>query len=160
MAKSWWRAEPILDRAVVSAAALAGRHAGEPYGKELKLLELRLKAYKCVIRNATHAVQFQDYMDRADRTRRPLDRSPYIRHQGDPELEEINKIVREEIDMSYELADMIDTAPGRLFFTAPKKEWTTVMIFEPDLSTSLRKRAVIMENHRRDFLRLYKSKNL
>ena len=54
---------------------------------------------------------------------------------------------------------MIDTAPGRLFKTAPTKEMTTVMHFEPDLSASLRKRAVIMENHRRDFLRLYRSKN-
>lgn len=158
--KSWWRAQPILDRAIASATRLAERHAAEPYGKELKLLELRLKAFKCVVRNATHAVQFQDYMDRADRTRKPVDRSPYIRHQGDPELEAINQIVREEIDMSYELADLIDTAPGRIFFTAPKKEWTTVMALEPDLSASLRKRAEIMENHRRDFLRLYRSKNL
>lgn len=158
--KSWWRAQPILDRTIASAARLAKRHAAEPYGKELKLLELRLKAFKCVVRNATHAIQFQDYMDRADRTRNPIDRSPNTRHQGDPELEVINQIVREEIDMSYELADLIDTAPGRIFFTAPKKEWTTVMALEPDLSASLRKRAEIMENHRRDFLRLYRSKNL
>ena len=33
-------------------------------------------------------------------------------------------------------------------------------IGEKDVAQSLRKRAVIMENHRRDFLRLYKSKNL
>ena len=160
VAKSWGRARPILDKAIAAAAKLAKRHAGKAYGKDLKLLELRLIAFKCVIRNATHAVQFQDYMDRADRTHKPVDRSPNIRHQGAPELDVLNMIVREEIDMSYELADLIDSAPGRIFFTAPKKEWTTVMRFEPDLSASLRKRAVIMENHRRDFLRLYKSKNL
>lgn len=160
VSKSWWRAQPILDGAIASASDLAKRHAKEPYGTDLRLLELRLRALKCVIRNATHAVQFQDYMDRADRIHAPVDRSPNNRHQGDPELDEINIIVREEIDMSYELADMIDSAPGRLFNTAPAKDRTTIMILEPDLSTSLRRRAVIMENHRRDFLRLYKSKNL
>ena len=153
------RTERLCDGAIATAADLAKRHAAEPYGKELKLLELRLRAYKAIIRNAKHAIDFQDFMDRADRTRKPADRTPYIGHQGDDELVVVNQIVRDEIDLSYELADLIDGAPGRIFKTAPTKELTTVMHFEPDLSASLRKRAVIMENHRRDFLRLYRSKN-
>ena len=159
LSRSCEEADRLLGAAEDTAATLAARHAAEPYGKELKLLKLRLAAYRCVLMNAKHAITFQDIMDRADRVNPPRDKTPRIWDQGDSELVTINQIVRDEIDMSYRLADLIDQAPGRIFYTAPTKELTSVMHFEPDLSASLRKRAVIMENHRRDFLRLYMSKN-
>jgi len=154
-----WPTLPLFDKMIASAEKLAGRHAKEPYGRELTLLALRLKAWKCVFRNAVHAVSFQDYMDRADRTHKPVDKSLNILEQGDVQLVSVNQIVRDEIDMSYELANLIDTAPGRIFETASSPEFTSVMQFEPDLASSLRKRARIMETHRRDFLRLYRSMN-
>ena len=87
-----------------------------------------------------------------------LDSQP-IREQGDARLATINQLVRDEIDDSLELAALIDAAPGCIFDTAPSKEFTSVMHFEPDLSASLRKKAEIMENHRRDFLRFLRSYN-
>ena len=154
-----WPTLPVFDRMIASAERLAARHAKEPYGKDLTLLALRLRAWKCVFRNAVDAVAFQDLMDRADRAHKPVDKSQDIGEQGDVQLVRVNQIVRDEIDMSYELADMIEQAPGRLFDTAAEPAFTSVMQFEPTLAASLRKRARIMEAHRRDFLRLYRSLN-
>ena len=111
------------------------------------------------IRNMNRAVTFQDLMDRSDRHSPPKPDSPALREQGDARLATINQLVRDEIDDSLELAALIDAAPGRLFDTAPTKAFTSVMHFEPDLSASLRKKAEIMENHRRDFLRFLRSYN-
>ncbi len=157
--KTVFRLSPIITGAIASAEKLAKRHANEPYGKELKLLELRLRAFRFVIRNMLRAVTFQDLMDRSDRHSPPKPDSPALREQGDARLATINQLVRDEIDDSLELAALIDAAPGRLFDTAPTKAFTSVMHFEPDLSASLRKKAEIMENHRRDFLRFLRSYN-
>jgi hypothetical protein len=159
VAKTVRRILPIIDGAIGSASKLATKHASEPYGKELKLLVARLRAYRIVIRNMNRAVSFQDMMDRCDRFSPPKPDSPSIGEQGDRQLAVINQLVRDEIDESLELAALIDSTPGRIFDTAPTKELTSVMHFEPDLSASLRKKAEIMENHRRDFLRLYRPYN-
>jgi hypothetical protein len=132
---------------------------GGPYAAKAKILSARLRAYRCLVRNACNAVRFQDLMDRTDREKPPVDTSPAIDEQGDIQLYKVNQLVRDEIDNTLELIHLIETTPAKVIETAHAEEFACSMMLEPDLVASLRRKIAIMEAHRRDFLRLYKSYN-
>ena len=71
----------------------------------------------------------------------------------------MNQLVRDEIDNTLELIRLIDKTPAKVIDTAPSEDFACSMMLEPDLVASLRRKIVVMEAHRRDFLRLFKSYN-
>ena len=60
---------------------------------------------------------------------------------------------------TLEFIRLIETTPAKVIDTAPAEEFACSMMLEPDLVASLRRKIAVMEAHRRDFLRLYKSYN-
>ena len=71
----------------------------------------------------------------------------------------LTEIVRQEIDNSLELIDILQKAEQPLIAQVASKEFENVMLLGPDLVDQLKKKINIMEDHRRDFERLYKSYN-
>ena len=115
--------------------------------------------YRCLMINAQHVVEFQSILDRTDFDEKPEDPSPAIDEQGDKRLLKINQIVRAEIDNTLNMIRILDTGLP-VFDLAPTPERQTIMVLGPGIKDDLKRKIAIMEAHRRDFLRLYRSQNL
>ncbi len=117
--------------------------------------------YVCIIKNAGHAIRFQSILDRTDFTKPPVDTSLELWEQGDARLHQLNLIVRAEIDNTLKMIGIIENAADPVFDHAKSDEEQTIMRFGPKKSMirDLKRKVAIMEAHRRDFLRLYKSYN-
>lgn len=152
---------PIFRRAAEKAdrlfRALPENHS---YRESIRLLNLRIRLYSCVIRNAENVCEFQTILDRTDRKEVPRDRSPVLWEQGDSRMIKINALVRREIDNTLEIIALLKEGGVReLLICAPSEEQETVMYFGPGILEDLKKKILIMEKHRRDFTRLYKPLN-
>ena len=121
----------------------------------------KIAMYICILKNARNAVQFQAILDRTDFTDTPCDTSPAIDEQGDVRLYKINQIVRDEIDNSLRMIDILEQASDPVFEHAASDKEQTIMRLGPKASVirDLKRRIAVMEAHRRDFTRLYKSYN-
>ena len=121
----------------------------------------KIAMYVCILKNARNAVEFQSILDRTDFTLVPRDTTPAIDEQGDGRLHKINLIVRAEIDNSLKMVEILETAQDPVFEFAASDAEETVMRLGPKESVirNLQRRIAVMEAHRRDFLRLYKSYN-
>lgn len=151
-----WR---CLNRAIELFTELSESAGKEEAHRYLKGQLLKLKLYRCIICNANNVCRFQTILDRTDYSTPPMDRTPVIAEQGDIRLFRINEILREEIDNTLEILSLLEQAEQPILQTAPSRDFECVMVYGPDIADLLRKKITIMENHRRDFTRLYKSYN-
>ena len=121
----------------------------------------KIRAYRTILANAMHVVEFQSVLDRTDFTAKPADASPVLDEQGDLRLHKLNLIVRAEIDNTLELIGILEASEDPVFPYAGSDRFQTVMKLPPKatLVRDLRRKIAIMEAHRRDFLRLYRSYN-
>lgn len=158
--KTVQKAMPDLERAVSLVEKLIRETGDIPYQQSLKHILLRLKFYICVVRNANHVCGFQTILDRTDYNEKPVDKTPIIREQGDIRYFKVNQIIRNEIDNTLEMIALLEQAQEPILQLADSEDFESVMIFGPDIINDLKKKITIMENHRRDFERLYKSYNL
>ena len=152
-------ARRCLNRAIELFTELSESAGKEEAHRYLKGQLLKLKLYRCIICNANNVCRFQTILDRTDYSTPPMDRTPVIAEQGDIRLFRINEILREEIDNTLEILSLLEQAEQPILQTAPSQEFECVMIYGPDIADLLQKKITIMENHRRDFTRLYKSYN-
>ena len=121
----------------------------------------KIAMYICIIKNARNAVQFQSILDRTDFTATPRDTSPAIDEQGDVRLYKLSLIVREEINNTLRMIDILNQASDPVFEHAASDREQTIMRLGPKASVirDLKRRIAVMEAHRRDFTRLYKNYN-
>lgn len=129
------------------------------YRDTLEELKLKLRMYRCIIKNANHVVDFQNILDRTDYNEEVKDSSIIIDEQGDKRLYKIDRIVRAEIDNTYEMISILDAAKKPLIEMTDTVEEKFIMKFGPDLKEDLLKKIDIMENHSNDFTRLYATLN-
>jgi len=153
-------AMPDLNKAIGIIEKIISKAGDIPYQKTLKHILLRLKLHRCVIRNMDNVCGFQTILDRTDYNEVPVDKTPIIREQGDIRYFKVNQIIRNEIDNTLEIIDLLKQAEEPILQLAPSEEFESVMILGPDIIEDLKKKIAIMEKHRRDFSRLYKSYNL
>ena len=156
---TYTEAAPHVNRAVSLMESLIPCAVDAEAEKFIRSQTAKLKAWRCLMKNALHVISFQRYLDDADYTTPPKDNSLIIGLQGDKRFYIITEIVREEIDNTLELIDILVNAEQPILNQAAAKEFENVMLFGPDLVDQLKKKITIMENHRRDFERLFKSFN-
>ena len=143
-----------LRKAIELVEGIAQESAeGTGMGK-MRRLGLRLRALICLIRNAEHAAQFQDVMDRTDFGQQPKPTAQW-RLAGDPRLREIQQITRAEVDNCHELIGILAAAPGDVLEMAESAEGEDVFMLGPDLVELLGKKAGIMMAHWMDANRVY-----
>lgn len=140
-----------LEAAARDLAALGGTGSAGPYADELAL---RLRALRCVYRNARNTIQYQDILDRTNFTAPPREENIYPQ-DGDQKLREIQIIVRDEIDNATELAGLIEGSRVPLVELAPTKALEDIFLIGPDIVAQLRKKVRIMLSHELDVYRLY-----
>lgn len=121
----------------------------------------KAEMYVLILRNVLNTVTFQSIIDRTDYAATPKDTSPRLDEQGDLRLYKLNEIVRSEIDNSLAMIRILESATDPVFEYAKTDAEETVMYLgtKAGIIRNLKRRIAIMEAHRRDFLRLYKSYN-
>lgn len=153
-----------LEPSIAKAQKLLKSAAGKVEERYLQGLVLRLRMAVCIVKNACNAVEFQWIMDDSPvPADGPSDSTPRIQFQGDDKLVRMNQLCREEIDNCYAMIGILDEAAKAgipVIITAPKKEFEQVLFLGPDLQDQLKHKIRIMEDHRRDFLRIWRSRNL
>lgn len=147
---------PLIDRAIGIAGKLVDT-VPESYREQMKKVLLKLRLYRCVLHNAKNVVTFQDLLDRTDYSVEPRDTSPSIDEQGDIRYFKVNRILRNEVDNTLEMISILEEDPQAIITVDVK--FKSVRSYGADIIDDLRKKITIMENHRRDFERLYKSYN-
>ena len=156
--KTVTQAMPFIDKAIRMAEQLAANAPDEANKAMLEQTVLKLRLYRCVVRNARNVVEFQNILDRTDYSVAPVDVSPCIREQGDVRYFKVNQILRNEVDNTLEIISIIRKDPS--VFKTTDVEFKSILCYGDDIIDELKKKITIMEDHRRDFERLYKSYNL
>ena len=151
-----------IDGALKELSRVKGVDAAGARYVEATALKLRL--FRAMVMTISHAIKFQFIMDETDFTKPPKDTTLFCSWQGDQRLNDVNMIVREEIGNTHEIIGLLETAEQkglRILRTCDDAKFETVMNLPPPakLIGDLRKKVEIMENHRRDFLRLYRPLN-
>ena len=152
---------PCAKKAEAGFAAAVGQAVDARAKRFLGDQLAKIRAYRCILVNAMHAIEFQSILDRTDLTAKPKDVSPEIREQGDYRLHLMNLIVRAEIDNTLDLIGILEKSEDPVFPYAASDRFQTVMKLPPKatLIRDLKHKIALMEKHRRDFLRLYRSYN-
>ena len=147
-----------LREAIAAIKALGeGVQEAEQKGR-LRLLALRLNALICVVRNAQHAISYQDVLDRCDRPQ-PLVNTldPHRNLVWDGRSMELRRIARAEIDNTVELIGLLEQAEEPLLALAETAEEEDVFFFSPHVVEHLRKKVAIMMAHWEEYEQLYPS---
>jgi hypothetical protein len=147
---------PLINKAIKISEKLISS-VPDSYREQMKKILLKLRLYRCVIRNANNVVSFQEILDRTDYSVEPKDTSPAIREQGDIRYFKVNQILRNEVDNTLEIISILKEDLSTIITVDVK--FKSVMNYGSDIIDDLKKKITIMENHRRDFERLYKSYN-
>lgn len=129
------------------------------YKEDLKEHKLRLRLLAYTFRNQKNVITFQSIMDRTDKTEVATDKTIVIDEQGDKRFYKVMAILREEIDNTYEIIKILDEAKTNILNCTPTEEQETIMRFGPDIKNDLLKKVDIMERHKLEFERLFKSYN-
>lgn len=125
----------------------------------LLILRDRIKMYICLLVNAENVVRFQTVIDATDYNEIPEDKTDIFYEQGDIRMVKVNNIIRSEIDNTLEIISLLMNSKAPLITTADSEQHETIMYFGPELIKDLQHKIEIMENHKYDFTRLYKSYN-
>ncbi len=153
----------VISPTIRLASSLQKYAVDKESGTYLKGLVLKLRLFSCIVNNGINAVEFQWIMDESAKTASHEDNTLKIRWQGDDELVRMNQITRNEIDNCLAIIRILDEAEAEgisVIVKVNKKEFEQVLYFGPDIKEQLRHKIAIMEEHRRDFLRIWRSKNL
>lgn len=142
----------------ISEELLKNDDIGE-YKEYLTEQRLRLRLLGYIFRNQKNVITFQSIMDRTDKTVVAEDKTIVIDEQGDKRFYKVMAIVREEIDNTYAIIKLLEEAKTNILNLAPTKALQSVMQLGPDIKNDLLKKIRIMENHKKDFERLFKSYN-
>ena len=127
----------------------------------LEMQSKKAEMYFCIGRNALHMISYQEILDRTDFTKTPEDTVLEADEQGDIRLYKLHRIHRDEVNNTVRIIRLIESTPEPLLQHAPSDEFETVMTLgtREKVLKDLYKKIEIMENHRRDLLRVYKDYN-
>ena len=150
-------AMPFINKAIDLTGKLLSGADDESKKALFEQTLLKLRLYRCIVRNARNVVEFQNILDRTDYSVTPVDVSPCIREQGDIRYFKVNEILRNEVDNTLEIISIIKKDPS--VFRTTEVKFKSVVCYGDDIIDDLKKKITIMEDHRRDFERLYKSYN-
>ena len=142
-----------LDSALARAQS-AFRAAAEKGVEQATLTARAIAILRCIYRSIRHVMDFGLLTERA----RPREGMWTLgeRPEGDPERDQVYDLVRDELDNTLELIDLVEgEGTDQILVTASRPEDEDTFLLGPDVADQLRKKRRIMLAHWRDFDRLY-----
>jgi len=122
------------------------------------LLADRLRLLNAFYLNAVHAMKLQEIIDASDLSV-PPEISPRWPLDADPKLLEYEAITRAEIDNTLEIIRLIEGRERQMLVTAPTPELEDIFLLSPQITDQLRQKIAIMEAHRLDGKRAFRTHN-
>jgi len=168
VSRSWSTTCGTLDKMIATVESLVKCAKDEESARYLKGYALKLALYRTVAENAAHAVAFQCLLDegkaRMAALGEPADWHGAPRLQDDVGFEKMNTVIRDEIGATLKLIKILETAKKEgvtIIRTAERDEFTNVMNLPPvdRLISELKLKVEVMENHRREVTRIFRSNN-
>ena len=153
------KAMPRMNEAIRKISSLISCAVDEEARKYLTAQTAKFKVWQCIMTNAKNVIAFQFYLDETDYNTPPKDWTYSIGDQGSIRYYSLMELIRSEVDNTIKLIDVLEKAEQPVIHQAVSKEFENVMLLGPDLVEQLKKKINIMEDHRRDIERLYKSFN-
>ena len=149
-----------LDRALGILNGLISMEDVGDYVSELKMLKTRIMMYKCILNNTVNVIRFQTILDRTDYSVVPQDVSPSIEEQGDIRWYKMSEVIRNEMDNTIEMIQLLEEADGEIFYCTDTEADEDIMMIGPEIKEDLKKKLEIMRNHKYEINELYKSFNV
>lgn len=143
-------------RAAQGAEALIEHAQSDRARHHLEALVYRLKALACLFTTCRNFIQYEEQLAR----RGPEEMEVVWRdHTGTYGISragvELRAIARSEVDNTYELANLIESAPEPILPIAPVPEEEDSFVFAPNVVEQLRRKAEIMLDRWEDYNELY-----
>ena len=168
VARSWSTTCGLLANGVETVEKLVAVAKDAESARYLKGYALKLALYRAVAENAAHAVAFQCLIDEG-KARMTAQGAPQNwhgnpRNQDDCGFEQVNEILRNEIGTTLNIIGILEKARKEgvtVIRTADRDEFTNVMNLPPvdRLIGELKKKIEVMEDHRREVTRIFRSNN-
>lgn len=168
VSRTWSTTCGKLDRCIAEARELSRTATDAESTRYLKGYALKLALYRAVAENAAHVVDFQCLLDegkaRNSALGAPKDWHGNSHCQDDPGFERLNALIRNEIGNTLALIEILETARKEgitVILTASCDRFTNVMNLPPAdrLIDELKTKIRVMEDHRHDVIRIYRSNN-
>ena len=126
-----------------------------PQAPEKEFLEnmvTSLKMYNSILRSSANFSEAQAIRDRNAEALRgePGWPSKEITWTGDPDLQEFNRVMRDELDNTTEMIALLESGGMDLISHAKDPEYEDTFVLGPDLIDQLKKKQKIMIKHWRD----------
>jgi len=126
---------------------------------QLELLDLRLRAYSLVCRNAVNAVSYQEKLDYIRDKQIKPDFHPRFALDADPFRLDILGVARSEIDNTALLIEILENSDQKILHMTEDPKEEDSFAFGPDLVEQLRKKIRIMHDHWLDYDRIFTQPN-
>lgn len=154
------RAMGRIDRARARLAELKQKVADEALRQEFDLLDLRLRAYRCLCQNAIDAPGYQEKMDYAREKGLKPDHHPRFSLDTSLFRRDILEVVRTEMDNTALLIEVLESAKVPLIWMVSDPAKENTFEFGPNLVDQLRFKLKIMRAHWLDYDRIFTRPNL
>jgi hypothetical protein len=122
-------------------------------------LERRLRIFLCVARNARNAVSYQAQLDRVKSLGHEPVPNPVVGTRSDWDRELILLTVREELDNTAVLIELLGERPDNYLLLAKTPKEEDIRSMSPEIVTQLRKKLNITNAHWEDYKRLFTTPN-
>jgi hypothetical protein len=147
--------------------SLAGARAGikaikgesREFSDKLELIAERLLVLDSFLRCIANAARFQEIIDRTDYEAAPETKCRWPT-RNDPRMEQMQGIMRDEIDNVNGLASLIGGRVKQFLSAEDDARLEDIFNFGPDLAEQMRFKARLMLAHINDLNRLYESNNI
>ena len=122
------------------------------------LLADRLRLLNSFYLNLVHAMKFQDIIDNIDPSI-PPEITPRWPQDADPRLLDYEALTRAEIDNTLEIIRLIEGRERQMLVTAPTPDLEDIFLLSPQITDQLHHKIAIMEAHRLDGKRAFRTHN-
>jgi hypothetical protein len=146
------RAKALFDEIAAATPEGAGR-------AHWTLMGERTQALIYLMRSADDMVAYQAQLDRVSELHAAPEANPVLGTQSDWARTDMINLARREIDTTVALGDLLDRASGPILDLAPTPAQETIMRLGPSLRPALRHKVATMNNHWRDYDRLFTRPN-
>lgn len=160
--KTTMNARAFIKSAITKAAKLENKGVDAESARYLKGLSMKLQLLDIITMNALDAVEFQTIIEDVPADFGKEDHTEFLRFQGDPRSLRLDQIIRDEVDLSYRLINLLDQAQKEginILVTMESDKLENIMHYGPNVRENLKKRIAIMNAHRGEVEEYVRTRN-
>ena len=148
-----------VERAQQLVAKIQASSTDETSREKWELMSLRLRALVDLLQSANDMVAYQAQLDRVKELRHLVEENPVLGVQSSWDRTDLMETARREIDVTLDLARLLESTRSPILDTASTVDQETIMRLGPDVAAQLEHKVQVMNAHWRDYGRLFTEPN-